>query len=283
MKRSCSAGCILSLLSLFSCVPAQAQYYYKDIVVNTQARAGLQRLASAKVMSVNLVSTESNGQPAEGFDCHQTISRDFLSVTTFSQSPGSPASVLLSSYNSSGLLIRSVDTSETYQSTTEYRYDATGRISEVFNTALETDNHVTATELHIWKYNESGFPTAMIKVKDVSDTTYVTFSPDEKGHVAEERTTHLGQRLEPVYYYYDDSSRLTDIVRFNEKAKRLLPDYVFEYRGSLISSMLFVPAGTSEYLKWYYEYNNAQLRIRDRCFNKRDQPIGRIDYQYNYQ
>ena len=69
-----------------------------------------------------------------------------------------------------------------------------------------------------------------------------------------------GQTLPSIYYYYDNDGRLTDIVRYNQKAGRLLPDYVFEYNSGRLSSMLFVPAGSTDYQKWIYSYDANGLK-----------------------
>ena len=70
-------------------------------------------------------------------------------------------------------------------------------------------------------------PTGMLKIVNNTDTTYVRFVPDEKGNIGEEHATRAGEALPVIYYYYDDSNRLTDIVRYNLKAQRLLPDNIF--------------------------------------------------------
>ena len=51
----------------------------------------------------------------------------------------------------------------------------------------------------------------------------------KKGNVIEELPYIKKISGEKTYYYYDGKNRLTDIVRFNTKARRLLPDYMFEY------------------------------------------------------
>ena len=75
--------------------------------------------------------------------------------------------------------------------------------------------------------------------------------------------------------------QVTDIVRFNLKAQRMLPDYVFEYddAGKIISAIQ-VPQGSADYLIWNYFYNSAGLKIKELCFNKQKQLQGTIEYQY---
>src|SRR5258708_1362030 len=95
----------------------------------------------------------------------------------------------------------------------------------------------------------------MIKIKNRVDTTYVTFVPDDKGNVGEERSVHRGNPEPTVYYYYDDNNRLTDVVRYNPVAKRLLPDYIFEYDAqNRLATMLVTTGGGTDYQKWNYTY-----------------------------
>jgi hypothetical protein len=99
--------------------------------------------------------------------------------------------------------------------------------------------------------------------------------------VAEENSVRRNVSLPAYYYYYDDHNRLTDIVSYNVKAKRLLPLYIFEYNtDNQLLSMLVVPEGTDDYQKWIYEYNDAGMKVKETCINKRKQVLGHIRYQY---
>jgi YD repeat-containing protein len=56
---------------------------------------------------------------------------------------------------------------------------------------------------------------------------------------------------------------------------------VFDYNDKgLINSMLVVPEGSSDYQRWQYTYNDAGLKIKETCMNKRKQIVGRIEYVY---
>ena len=84
-----------------------------------------------------------------------------------------------------------------------------------------------------------------------------------------------------MFYYYDDKNRLTDIVRFNEKLKQLLPDYIFEYEDNgELSTMTVIPEGSSDYQKWYYKYDDSGLRLAEFCYNKKTELLGKIEYDY---
>jgi YD repeat-containing protein len=259
-----------------------AQYYYKDLILTKQTTEKRKTYKEAGIKSVKLNSFESNGRPTEGFNCEQAIAGDFSTITTYTRSNVSSASVLTAFYDNSGLLKKTIDTSDMYQSTTEYEYNGSGQIVTITNTALETDNQMKETEKHIWTYDSKGIPTGMTKIKGNSDTTYLQFTADEKGNIVEERPVRNNLKLPAVYYYYSDNNLLTDIVHYDAKAQRLLPDYVFEYdeHGRLIT-MLVVPKGSSDYQRWIYEYNEKGLKVKETCFNKRKELLGKIEYQYS--
>jgi YD repeat-containing protein len=204
-------------------------------------------------------------------------------ISSFTRSNFSITTNLLASYNLQGQLIKTLDTSESYQSTTLYSYDGAGRIISIINSSLETDNQVRDSETHIWQYNDKGLPISMIKIKGETDSTFVMLKADENGNIIEEHPVRRGQPLPAVYYYYNSSKQLTDIVQYNEKAQRLLPIYIFEYDGSgNISSMVFVPSGSNDYQRWYYTYNDKGLRTKDACFDKKRQLMGSIEYNYSF-
>jgi len=276
-----SKCCFTVLAFTLWALSARSQYYYKDILVNRQTQENWKSYFSNKVSKVTILSTERNGEPTPGFVCNQTISSDFHSILTFTQSADVQPSSLLAFYDANGRILKTVDTSDTYKSTTEYAYNDQGGLSVLSNTALETDNQVEAHEKHIWLYKE-GKPVRMLKIKSGTDTTTVDFKTDDKGNIIEERPYHGKESLPVIYYYYDKEARLTDIVRYNEKAGRLLPDYVFEYGPQGVSSMIFVPSGSNNYQKWIYEYDEHGLKIRETCFNKRKEVVAKIGYKYNF-
>lgn len=261
-----------------------AQYYYKDLVVTRQTTAQWKLFKDNKVRSVRLISYERDGSPSEGFQCDQELARDLSLITTHAKSTGTPESWIFADYSPAGLPIKITDTSDTYRSVSGYQYDAEGHLLSITNTSLETDNKFTEVEQHLWQYDPHAGdkPTAMLKIRNGADTTFVRFVRDEKGNITEEHSTRNHIDLPAVYYYYDSANRLTDIVRYNDKAQRLLPDYIFEYdAGELPASMMVVREGGNDYQKWIYEYNDRGLKIKESCFNKKRELLGRIEYQYN--
>jgi hypothetical protein len=269
---------IVFLLTMFS---VKSQYYFKDIVLTKQNQTNWKLFHDLKVKEADMLSLDPNSEPTPGFSCTQTISSDFSTIITYTKSANMPASSLIANYDRNGHLVRTTDTSDTYRSTTDYNYNEAGQITSLINTSVETDNQVSATEKHLWTYDGNQLKK-MIKIKGETDTTIVNLIKDEKGNIVEEKSVRNGQSLPSIYYYYDNDGRLTDIVRYNQKAGRLLPDYVFEYNYDRISSMLFVPPASTDYQKWIYQYAENGLKSSETCYDKKKQLVVKINYNYSY-
>jgi hypothetical protein len=265
---------------------ASAQYYYKDIIAAREASAKQQSYKQNRVRSVDLTSKDAYDEPEEGFECQQKTSGDYLQITTYTKSKFTPESFQTTSYTASGLIKETIDTSKSFYSVTAYQFDASGQLVDVLNTSTQTDNQAKDIEEHIWQYDKNAKPEQMIKIKNGSDTTLVHFVLDEKGNIGEERAEHNHAPLQTIYYYYNDAGGLTDIVRYNKAAGRMLPDFIFSYdqgdNSGKITSMIVVPEGSADYQRWVYIYNEKGLRTQETCVNKQKQIIGKILYQYTY-
>ena len=123
----------------------------------------------------------------------------------------------------------------------------------------------------------------MLRIKNNSDTAFVHFKLDDSGNVIEETELRKGIATEPVYYYYDSKNQLTDIVRYNRKAKKLLPEYMFEYSpvGQVIQKIT-VPSNNDNYLIWRYQFNSQGLKTKEVIYNKQKELAGKIEYQYSF-
>jgi YD repeat-containing protein len=276
-------GCLLLCLVTQA---SEAQFFYKDLVSTRENTARWLSYRDNRVKSVTLSSFESDGKPTEGFTGEKLFSDDCSEITTHTKTSGSTDSWIITDYSPQGRMVKNTDTSDTYRNVTVYRYDDRGRIQAITDTSIETDNQLKDVEEHLWTYDAShpDKPSSMLKIINGIDTTYVRFVLDEKGNVAEEHATRHGAGLPAIYYYYDAGNHLTDIVRYSPKAQRLLPVNIFEYgEDGRMESMLVVPEeGNSFYQKWYYEYNEKGLKLKDFCFNKEKELLGTVDYQYSY-
>ena len=276
------------LIFLFFCLAlsmqaAKAQFYYNDIVLTRQAREKWKIYQQAKVKSVNIMSMDAANEPAEGFTCEQQTGPDYAEITTHTKSSLTSESWSFAHYDAAGFLRSNLDTSANFQSNTAYTYDDRGLLVSLTNTALSTNTDLKDVELHQWVYDPKGNARSMLKVKNGHDSTLVEFVREDNGQIAEEHATRNGQKLPVIYYYYDSAGQLTDIVRYNEKARRLLPDNIFEYDvHGQVASMLTVPQDNKGYQKYIYQYNEKGLRIRESCYNKQKELLGKFEYQYTY-
>lgn len=271
---------ITSILCLLFSLNAKAQYFYKDLVTARQTMEKKASYKSQKVQSVNVISYENNGQPTEDFAGRQAVSGNYTRIITTLKTPLNGESELTTFFDGNGRLTKTVDTTDGSYSESQYFYNTNNAITKIMNISRSSGGR-TESEDHLWTYNNSGQPQSMLRIKNGSDTTYVTFGLDDKGNVAEENSMRRNRQLPAYYYYYDDKNRLTDVVTYSEKARRLLPLYVFEYNNNdQITSMLVVPEGSDDYQKWLYEYNAAGLKTKETALNKHKQVLGRIEYQY---
>ena len=262
--------------------PATAQYYYKDIVVTSQINATYRSLRENKVSKVTV--SPAVQEPAENnVTLQQMVYPAQKLVVTYTKVPDATESWLKSYYNENGLLVKTVDSTADFVNTALYQYEAGGRLSAISSNAVPV-NDPAETEVHHWIYNNSGVPTQMVKIKNNTDTTLISFVADEAGNPGEEKAMRKGGNLGTYYYYYDARHRLTDVARFNKRANRILPDYMFEYNESLSfpSQMVVVPEGSADYQTWKYEYNAQGLKEKDICYNKQKQLVAKIEYSYTF-
>jgi antitoxin component YwqK of YwqJK toxin-antitoxin module len=179
-------------------------------------------------------------------------------------------------------VVKTVDSSSSLVTTTVYHYDAAGQLTSLVSTSVDSAKRVNLIEEHKWEYS-NGKISRMLRIKNKIDTAVVTFKLDEAGNISEEVSVRNGIKSEPVYYYYDGQNRLTDIVRFNNKVRKLLPEYMFEYSSSnQVIQKITVPSNSSEYLIWRYQYDDRGLKIKEAVFNKQKKLNGKIEYLYSF-
>ena len=271
---------LLLPLFLLVCFSASAQYYYKDIVGTKETAGTITAYKNNGVKRVLVNSYDAENTRVEDLYVEQQFAADAQLLKTITRSASAPPSVLLAYTDAAGRVVKTVDSTENMVSTTTYSYDGEGRLTSLTSNSSDTAKKLNETEQHIWKYQD-GQVHSMLRIINNIDTTFVTFKLDEKGNVVEEQSTRRGVKAQPVFYYYDVSNRLTDVVRYNNKARRLLPEYMFEYSPeNRIIQRITVPANSSDYLIWRYQYDANGLKIREAIYNKNKELNGKIEYQY---
>jgi YD repeat-containing protein len=259
-----------------------AQYYYKDIIGTRETAELMKTYQANKVNRVVLSSFDAKNTKSEDFFVEQKYLPATRTLQTITRSGVSNESILLSYINDAGQVVQTVDSSETLVSRTEYQYDGSGQLVAVVSTSTDALKQSSLTEAHYWQY-EGSKPKRMLRVKNGVDTTVIDFNLDAKGNVIEETSTRKGVRSEPVQYYYDEQNRLTDVVRYNPKARKLLPEYMFSYSdNNQLIQKITVPAHSSDYLIWRFRYDEKGLKTKEAVYNKQKQLTGTIEYQYSF-
>ncbi len=267
----------LFVLSLLASFTVSAQYYYKDVVGTKETADIIQAYKKANVRRVVLNSYDATNTKNDAFYVEQVFSPQFLKTIT--RSGDEDPSLLISYYNEAGQVIKTIDSSNALISTTTYSYLPSGSLTTVISHSSDSSGRFTQTEEHQWEHNNTS--ARMLRIKNTTDTTFVTFKLDERGNITEEQSIRRGIKADPVYYYYDAQNRLTDIVRFNQKARRLLPEYMFEYSAAnQVIQKITVPSNNSEYLIWRYQYDANGLKIKEAIYTKQKQLTGKIEYVY---
>lgn len=259
---------------------AGAQYYYKDIRSNQQLNKEFSILKNEKINTIKIKSFEDNNEPSDGFFCEKKINKNYSQSQMISRSYISGESLLVTDYNHDGRIIKTTNTTPTITNTTKYQYDSAGNLSLVTTATMADDESTGITETHQYFYDQTGMPAKMLRKKNNSLISTITFVKDDKGNIVEEDATG-SQDDKKYYYYYDNNNRLTDVVHYNPIARKLLPDYMYEYASSdLPRQMISVDESGRNYFIWRYSYNNKKLPEIQKCFSKEKRLLGTIEYEY---
>lgn len=275
---------VLICLSMLLYQLSFSQYYYRDIILTNQNADQQQVYKKNKVLQVLLSSFEADGSATENFSCDIKPNNSYTQIRTVTRSEVAGNSSINAFYNFKGQLYKSVDSTQDVITVYEYSFDSTGKLLSAFNTVTGVADKTRRTEKHLWKYNAAGTPATMLNIQNNTDTTVVNFKTDENGNIIEEESIWRNISKGITFYYYDTSNRLTDIVRYNDKLKKHIPDYIFEYGqdGNRVEQMINVQQNAGDYLIWKYLYNEKGLRSEERCYNKQKKLMGRIEYKYTY-
>ena len=269
---------LLLLVGILVYTPIFSQFYYSDIVLNDLANSNYTSLKNAGVKKV--LTTNSGDE--EGVKIKQTFKDNWaISLTEAELSIGTTNTS--TQFYTNNKITRKEEEIKNVNSTIYYHYNEKGKLKEIISTSTDTSVNKSFEEIHQFFYSVNGTLSSMLKVKNGNDTTRVLFITDENNNVVEEKWVRKNKTIETYYYYYNNNNLLTDIVKFNLKANRMLPEFLFEYneQGKLIQ-FTQIPFGSSNYLVWKYTYNNKQLKEKEIGFNKQGEKIGEMNYSYEY-
>jgi hypothetical protein len=155
------------------------------------------------------------------------------------------------------------------------------------NTVRDSANN-KQTEVHQWTYTAAGKPEKMWRTINGGDSLEIRFVQDENGNPGEEVTYRKDYETDRLYYYFDEKNRITDIVRYNKKIKKLVPDIIITYDDNdrIIQKISSSPGDNLGrvtwvgYVIWRYIYNDKGLKTKEALFDKEQQLTGKIEYSY---
>ena len=257
---------------------AGAQYYYLDVIGTQQTNDQYKKIIQQNLSSISATSFEQNSEPIPDFVLEQTIGNN--QIITRSSSINSKESFFKSYYDNQQLF-KTIDSNSSAINTVIYKYNSQGKLLSSTSSNKDFDGTFDQSEVHLWKHDNAGRLVNMLKIKNSADTMLIEFKHDEAGNLIEENWKKNNRIIETYYYYYNSKNQLTDIVRFNRKAKQMLPDNMFEYDATgLVSQMIQTQGTSANYLIWRYVYNNKGLKEKEFAFNKKKELLGKIEYAY---
>lgn len=268
---------------IYLSLPSFGQYYYKDLVSAAEDSRTMKTYLANKVVSVSATGYDANGVKTNEFaEQREILQQGRVLRTTTRQA--TDITVSTSRFDDQTRLLEVIDSSSGLISITNYTYNPSGKISSIKNNTRDSSNEINSTEIHYWYYNAAGQPDSMLQVINGTDSSEYKFHIDEKGDVADEQSFRAGVAGEMIYYYYDDKNRMTDIVRYNDRLKKLLPDYMFEYDGNnnVLQKLTTLSNQSLGYLIWRYVFNDQGLKTKEALYNKEKVMTGKIEYAYGF-
>lgn len=278
---------ILLSLSLLLTFSLNAQYYYNDIIGTHETNRQMKAYTENKVRTISASGTDQLGAKATDFSEYHEVRENGRALKSTSII-NLNRTIMYSRFDDLGRVISVTDSSSSVSSTTNYVYDGAGNVIVVRNTVKDSANDFNQIEIHQWLYNANNKPERMWRItsngNNKADSLEIRFVADEVGNVGEERTFRGRIETSYLYYYYDDLNRLSDVVRYNKKVNKLLPDIMFEYddKDRVIQKITTTSSQNMGYLIWRYIYDVKGLKTKEALFNKDKQLTGRIDYTYNF-
>lgn len=270
-------------IALFISFSLQAQYYYNDLIGTAETNQQMRVYIANKVQSVTTIGMSPSGIRTNDFSELQEVKENGMALKTTTRN-NSNLTILYNRFDSQGRLESITDSSTDLDVVTTYEYDDDGRIAVVKNVTRDTTDGFNQTEIHKWIYTTEGKPEKMWRIINNTDSLEIRFTPDDDGNTGDEKTYRRGKEAGTVYYYYDDKHRLTDIVRYNTKAKKLLPDVMFEYddKNRVIQKITTTSSLSLGYLIWRYLFDDKGLKTKEALFNNNKELTGKIEYNYTF-
>lgn len=277
------------LFTLFCSFNLHAQFYYKDIAGTNEINRQMQTFLANNVKLVSATGYTPQGSKATDFAEVYEI-KDNGKTLKISRNMNLTHTSSYQRFDEQTRVISIIDTSLGIQNITSYQYDADGRIISIQNKVKDPATEIDMVELHRWYYNKGGKVEKMWRTINGSDSIEVRIIPDENGNPGEEYSFKNGRETDVLYYYFDEQNRITDIVRYNKKAKKLLPDEIISYdeNDRIIQRITSTPGDNLRHTTWVgyniwrYIYDSKGLKTKEALFDKDQQLSGKIEYSYTF-
>ncbi len=273
----------LVLLTFLISLQSFGQFYYKDLVDAAANTEKMKVYLANKVSSVTGIGFDARGAKSPDYYELQEIfpTQSLLKVSTRN---GQSVVRMYYRFDADGRLASISDSTNGIKSRTSYQYTG-NNLTSVTTESKDSLNDFSSIEEHVWTYSAAGKPEKMWKIVNRKDSTEYRFTTDEKGNVADEQLFRRGVKAgDPFYYYYDEDSNLTDIARYNKRANKILPDFMFEYdeKNRLIQKITTLSTTRPDYLTWRYLFDDKGLKTKEALFNKQKELTGKIEYTYSF-
>lgn len=274
---------VLLAIALLSNFTSFCQYYYNDVMDARIISERMENYITQKIKTITATGYDARGAKTTDFNEWQEIDSE-KKILKISTRNDKLVTRQYYQFDDKNRLTGITDSSGYIKSTTVYSYDNNGNINLVKTSMKDSLQDFTETIEHQYQYNPGGKPEKLWRIINNKDSSEYHFTLDEEGNVADEQLYRRGVGIDPIYYYYDDKNRLTDIVRYNKKAKKLLPTIMFEYdeAGRIIQKMTILSTNNPDYLIWRYIFNEKGLKTKEALFNKQKELTGRIEYTYTF-
>lgn len=271
---------VLSVLMVVA-LASQAQFYYNDLENAKNLSLRAKSLFAAKVKTVTATGYDPGGSKTTDFNEIQDVDAAAHSFRVSTRN-GMQVTRVMYSFDADSKLTAIADNSTGFSTVTAYLYNNAGNIISIKTTVTDSLNDFSEVDDHQYSWTASGKPEKLLRIQNARDTTEYRFTIDEKGNVSGEQLFRRNNGFDELYYYYDDNNRLSDVVRYDKKTKKLLPDFMFEYddKDRVIQQISTLSAITKTYLIWRYLYNDKGLKTKEALFDKQKELRGRIEYTY---
>ncbi len=272
-----------TLLKIVVSGAAIAQFYYNDLL-STQLVEQRQTIYKAQqVKKITEIPIRANGEVEQKWQQWTLINRSADTLMQY-RLEDEKESIITICFDKNGRISNQTENQPEQRNASIYERNENGSIKVIRNEFTDSLLGFSEKEIHQWVYDSNGIPKSMWKIVESSDSKAdsieIRFTADSLNRVVEERSFKRGKEMGFYYYYYNESGQLSDIVRYHEKWKRLIPLYLFEYeKGQLIEKRQLTGGNEFSYLSWNYRYDNSGLLIEEKLLSS-NSSTGSIRFNY---